>query len=398
MSSSGNAKSPLTFGSYGNGATAIINGRGSPSAVVVSGQNHVTIQHLELDNGKYADVVFSGHSSSFTLSQCILKNAGAAYWIASPGYRQGAAVLVNNASGGIISGNTISHSYRGIELSGYGPVVTDSVQVTGNQVSYSGQTGINLTDGVTNSTVEGNEVTYSAQSYDDTAGIYTAVSGAGNIIRYNQILNGGTASTRSAGIMIDQKSAATSIYGNVIAFNTNGCIDEGSGSPSVVYNNTCYYNNQQSFDTGELNTFSSGAGVIFMNNIAVGNPGKHIVESSPYNTFDYNLYYGGSATPFSWGGISYSYNFANWQANSSQDAHSPSPSNPLFVNVSTGNFTLQPNSPAIGRGTNLGSSYHLAFDPSTSFPWGLTAECPTWNIGAFAQKNCDAGSVGILFH
>lgn len=383
VSQSGDVGRPLTFGSYGSGVRALIDGTGKPSAVAVYGQSDVTIDNLELDSGGYADVVFSGGSSGFILSHCVLRRSGSQYWVGRPGYRQGAAVLVNNTRGGTISDNVIVDSYRGIELSGYGPVRTDAVHVTENTISYSGQTGIDLTDGVTHSIVEHNDIAYSAQSYDDTAGIYAAHSGAGNVIKYNRILSGGTVSNRSAGIMIDGGSAAAFVCGNLIAFNTNGCIDEGSGNPSRIYNNTCYHNNQQGADSGELDVFyGPGAGVIFRNNIAVASPGKHIVESAPHTYLDYNLYYGGSATPFSWGGIAHSYDFAAWRAMTSQDTHSPAPADPLFVSANAGEFTLRPASPAIGRGIRMKSDPDLT---ALSVAGGGAVECPTGDIGAPAH-------------
>lgn len=386
VSQSGDAGRPLTFGTYGVGTRALIDGTGKPSAVVVYGQSHVTIDNLELDNGGYADVVFSGGSSDFILSHCVLRRSGPRYWVGPPGYRQGAAVLVNNTRGGTISDNVIVDSYRGIELSGYGHVRTDAVHVMENTISYSGQTGIDLTDGVTDSIVEHNDVTYSAQSYDDTAGIYAARSGAGNVIRYNRILNGGTSSTRSAGIMIDEGSAAALVCGNLIAFNTNGCIDEGSGTPSLIYNNTCYYNNQQHADSGELDVFySPGAGVMFKNNVAVASPGKHLVEAVPNTILDYNLYYGGLADAFSWGGIAHSYDFATWQARTTQDTHSPIPSNPLFADANTGDFTLRPDSPAVGRGASMKSDPAPTGGSALSVAWRLTVQCPTEDIGAPAH-------------
>ena len=63
--------------------------------------------------------------------------------------------------------------------------------------------------------------------------------------------------------------------------------------------------------------------------------------SETSTAYDYNDYYSASGTPFSWGGTAYT--FANWQTNSSQDAHSLN-SNPTLTNarrfLSGGNFTL----------------------------------------------------------
>jgi hypothetical protein len=68
---------------------------------------------------------------------------------------------------------------------------------------------------------------------------------------------------------------------------------------------------------------------------------------------DYNLYYVAGAdpvtgTPYKWNGTGYSW--ANWKIQSSQDANSPTPADPLFTNLATNDFSLQAGSPAVNAG------------------------------------------------
>jgi len=314
------------------------------NVVQLYGANYITVQNLELDAGSNTCVFVQANSNQFVISDNVLNFCGSINF--------DAAVEAKGATHGRVTGNTVSYSYSGIVLTEFGGFTTDSLQIDHNKISYSALQGVNLAAGVTNATVEYNSVDHSLQVVDDTAGIYSGGAGAGNVIRYNESVSNGTASTRGAGYMIDIGSAATQVYGNVAAFNTNGCIDEGSGSPSTIYNNTCYEDNQQGWDAGELNTFASSSGVIFENNIVFASVGKHTLVSMAGNVYAYNLYYGGSTTPFEWAGTQYA--FAGYQTASGQDAgpHSMQ-ADPLFTNAAGGDFTLQPGSPAIGAGVYI---------------------------------------------
>jgi len=55
---------------------------------------------------------------------------------------------------------------------------------------------------------------------------------------------------------------------------------------------------------------------------------------------------------------------------------------PLFVHQATGNFALQPTSPAIDAGTNLGSPYNLGLDTISNWPN---------NVSTLDQNNCGIG-------
>ena len=130
-----------------------------------------------------------------------IQNSGNAAWRS--------CVYLGGASHGMIQGNIVKNcAGHGIQLSGYGSATTQ------------------------NNTVQFNAVSYCALTIDDQTGLYISpyTGTSGNIFRYNQISNCGTAATRGAGIMVDTTGGPATIYGNVVSLNTNGCIDEGSGT------------------------------------------------------------------------------------------------------------------------------------------------------------------------
>lgn len=334
--------------------------------VYLNGKSYVAIQNLQLSEGGVRDVFAIGNSNYLQVLNNTIKNAG--------GSSYNGCVMLEGASYALIQGNNVSYcGSEGIDLSGFGGAV----------VSYD--------------TVERNDVSYFAQSVDDAGGLYTVLGGAGNVFRYNRSHNGGTATTRGEGAEVDTNSSSTQVYDNEIYLNTNGCIDEGSGSPSSIYNNTCYHDSEQSWDYGELLTYGPAVGVVFKNNIAVGSVGKHVVVAVVGNTFNSNLYYGGNATPFEWSGASY--NFSNWEAASEQDSNSIN-SDPLFVSTSSNDFALQSSSPDIDAGLNLGSTYEYGLDPASTWPSNIILDNQNnygsgWDIGAYEYTQTNAPSVAM---
>ena len=89
-----------------------------------------------------------------------------------------------------------------------------------------------------------------------------------------------------------------------------------------------------------------------------GNSTYNLVYVAPSDnsmTLDYNLYYRTTAgSLIDYGGVDYTQDqWATYKSASSQDAHSITPQNPLFVSAGT-NFHLLPDSPARGKGVNVG--------------------------------------------
>jgi hypothetical protein len=115
-------------------------------------------------------------------------------------------------------------------------------------------------------------------------------------------------------------------------------------------------------------------------------------SSETGTAYDYNIYFSATGAPFSWGGTAYT--FANWQTNSSQDAHSLS-SDPKLTNASslpaTGNYAPLAISPAINAGVNLGTTYQMALSPLSAWPSGVSlinqnSAGAGWEIGAYVYQ------------
>jgi hypothetical protein len=88
-------------------------------------------------------------------------------------------------------------------------------------------------------------------------------------------------------------------------------------------------------------------------------PTELITIAVPTNVMiDYNLYQPlGDATKTRWMWTGKAHTFADWQTLSGQDAHSPAPADPAFVNKASRDFSLQAASPALNVGVNLGLPY-----------------------------------------
>jgi hypothetical protein len=156
---------------------------------------------------------------------------------------------------------------------------------------------------------------------------------------------------------------------------------------NILYDNTIY---APQMTNPAISALSTSTGTLVKNNIVYAG-GYVTVDSTSEagSAFDYNDYFSASGTPFSWGGTAYT--FANWQTNSSQDAHSIS-TDPKLVNASslssTGNFALLAISPAVNAGVNLGSTYQMALSPASSWPGGVSllnqnSAGSGWEIGGY---------------
>jgi hypothetical protein len=156
---------------------------------------------------------------------------------------------------------------------------------------------------------------------------------------------------------------------------------------SIIYNNTVY---GPGVTNPAVTQTSTSTGALVKNNVFYTGGYASVDATSETNTaYDYNDYFSASGTPFSWGGTAYT--FANWQTNSSQDAHSFS-ADPGLTNASslstTGNYSLLAVSPAINAGLNLGSTYQMALTPAAAWPSGVSllnqnSAGSGWEIGAY---------------
>lgn len=216
--------------------------------------------------------------------------------------------------------------------------------------------------------------------------------GTGNIFRYNLMYNIGNAHKNSFPMNVQGGAGGCSFYGNVVYNSYGPCMSVHNGpGGNRFYNNTCYNNGLAGaqgagiyLDGGSVNS-----GNVFENNIIYAGPNTtftYVMAGASSSTLDHNLYYGGTATPFTWNGTVYS--VANYLAASRQDAHSVF-ADPLFTSPSKGDFSLTLNSPAISAGVNLDSTYQFDLAPGSVWPLNVrTANQSTngaWDMGAYVS-------------
>jgi hypothetical protein len=165
---------------------------------------------------------------------------------------------------------------------------------------------------------------------------------------------------------------------------------------NILYNNTIV---APLMTNPAVSVLSSSTGTLVKNNIVYAGGYATVDSASESGTaFDYNDYFSGAGTPFSWGGTAYA--FSGWQAASSQDAHSLT-GNPALVNAAAlsagGNYSLLANSATIDAGVNLGSTYQMELLPSSSWPGGVSLFNENlagggWEIGAYVYRGNGAST------
>lgn len=338
------------------------------------------------------------------------------------GANAAAAFLNTNAAHIVLQNNTISNSFQGIANS------TDSGSnnlIQNNTIYDTVQYGILLNNtSATNYTIQNNEIRNVGSlggTLSDMQGIF-ASTGAGLLIQYNYIHNGGDstadhciylAATNGAsstaivrynnlnnwlgdGIKVSN-SQYVDVYSNIIYGVGAAGITVEAGSPSYVnlYNNTIA---NSAAGTGAYGVnITAGNYITFKNNIIYNInyiPSSYLsefniyIENSPTNlAIDYNVVY--DPTPNA-SGYYANYNgtaktWAAWQA-AGYDTHSVK-ADPKFTNPGSSIFTLQSSSPAIDAGTNLGATYQMGLNPSSSWPSSVSTLNHNfgagWEIGAF---------------
>ena len=341
--------------------------------ILVNAKPDITVTGLTLTGAHSSCVWVYGVSHRFTITNCAVTNytttTGSGIWATG--------VLIEGGTGGTVGpGNTVTYGHSGITVEGWGTNLPANTTITGNTIHEMTNAGIVLTNGgtgdPTGGVVEKNLVYNCVLTEDDAPGISTYHVGAGTIIRYNVVHSCGSASARGSGINIDALSAATAVYYNVVYLNNYGGINL-TASGHFVYGNTCYHNNEGTANAGEISLFTqegtASSNTTIKNNILVASANKQALVCGTGNTtghvIDYNCWYGGAATPFTWGASDYS--FANYKTASSQDANSLN-SDPAFTNAAGGDFTLQAGSPCIDAGVDLGTDYQMALAPGSTWP------------------------------
>ncbi len=154
-----------------------------------------------------------------------------------------------------------------------------------------------------------------------------------------------------------------------------------------IVNNTLFLNDTKNTGSGEFQIQFYATNNIFENNI-VNATGQGVFLHSRTNsepvpaTLDHNLYFssnGASGGVWQWNATRYM-GFAKYQAATGQDAHS-SFANPLFLSTATPDLHVQPSSPAVNAGYNVGPPIVGTLD----FAGSPRVQGSNIDIGAYEQ-------------
>lgn len=381
--------------------------------------NYLIFHNLTLKNATITN--FSGCGTYITIDSVsvsgayghgITANRGAAiyfgttnnYWTVSNNtvYNNGATGIVIQppVTGDLITGNTV---YRNAQLA------IDSSQDYSGGIRIIGAYPYNPSEPITNNIVEHNTVYENGIGYmtggtQRGCGIWFDTVGMGNIMRYNLIYN-----NRFMGIKLDYDTYASQVYYNIIYGHTTNYTGDGASygvgigvdaTPhgSKIYNNTVYDNRYGIRVSGQYPAVSNDVlNVEVKNNIVYGSSMQAFVAQlggendgiNGYgNIYSYNCFGPEEINFISWGLNIFKSTYDAW--NSSTGAgmgitdHYVN-ADPLFVSTSTPDFHLQPISPTINAGINVGLTQDYdgtVIDGSNPYPdiGAFEYYCPPINI------------------
>ncbi|PYU68734.1 MAG: DUF5123 domain-containing protein, partial [Acidobacteria bacterium] len=136
----------------------------------------------------------------------------------------------------------------------------------------------------------------------------------------------------------------------------------GGTDHCTIVNNTLFQNDTKNTGSGEFQIQYYATNNTFKNNIVYASSqglfiNNHTNSEPDPADVDYNLYYS-SLTPsiaaFLWNGTNYG-GFSSYQSATGKDSHSPYV-NPQFLSLTTPDLQIQPTSPAVNAGIDLGST------------------------------------------
>lgn len=163
----------------------------------------------------------------------------------------------------------------------------------------------------------------------------------------------------------------------------------GGTDHCTIVNNTLWADDTHNTGSGELQIQYNATNNIIKNNIMYASTQGLLINdftssSASPATLDYNLYFttnGAASSSWNWQ-HAFITGYSNYQAASSQDAHSPF-ADPQFLNIATlpPNLDIASTSPALGAGTDLGTSVEGVLD----FAGNPRVQNGKITIGAYEQ-------------
>ena len=371
-------RSNLTFAAYGTGANPIIDGGDAVNCIVTSSVSDITFRDMHVTQGLDFGFYNVG-ASGVSILNCEADNCG-----------NDGIIFITGCSNCYVTGSSSHDNYErvvgplttGIEVSdgSHDVTIADCVcndnEGAGVSIHSHIGTGMPYNITLTRVTCDSNRdygvrvLKQDATVDTDRNIVITDCSGTGQTSALVTI-NGGLIMTQNAGAgalqgititrFISFGNTQRPLYTNAKNVTMNRCVFAGTGTTSdndnqfnaalnIGLNNCVFY----MLDGLPIDIRGVSDGIHFLNCIIMrtGTAGGVAEVITTTNvTFDYCLYKPQAAITtgqWRWGGSYYSW--ANWLANTGQDAHSPTPADPTFVNATTGDFTLQAGSPAIDAG------------------------------------------------
>ncbi len=426
ISVSGSATAgPIAFQTF-PGEQAIVDGTGlvpstsgAQGLINIANQSYISFQGFEIRN-------YQTSSASAT---------PAGIWISGSGSN---IQVLNNLIHNIVTTSETTGNAFGIAVYGtVAPASLDRVTISGNQV-YNLKTGnsesVNVDGNVTNFAITNNVIHDNDNIGIDIIGFEGVAPDPAYDYARNGTVTGNTIYNISAinnpgegnqydanGIYVDGGSQvviernlihnvdigiemASEHQGHVTSFvtarnnlvystNSTGVTIGGYASNvggtdhCTIVNNTLFQNDTKNTGSGEFQIQYYATNNTFKNNIVYASSQGLFInnytnsEPDPADV-DYNLYYS-SLTPsianFLWNGTNYA-GFSSYQSATGKDSHSPYV-NPQFLNLTTPDLQIQPTSPAVNAGIDLGSTVVGTLD----FAGNPRLHGITIDIGAYEQ-------------
>jgi len=306
--------------------------------IVMDTKDYITIQDLHLKNANV-----SGINLKEPCTYCQILDNTIEYCATYGVKLEDANNDHNTIDGNTISNTRLINGCVGIQL------FSSSNNTISNNTSSYCYDSIKLSAGSADNIIKNNTVHHSVDDGMDIIGAGTD----DNIIRYNLAYSNG-----NSGIKVHDNADSNEIYYNISYENTPYQYQDDAGGNSW-YNNVGYKGVAASA-TGLL-IGSSATNVTAKNNIFLDCT-KCIYKTtgSTLTSIDYNSYYPDGGDYFHFDGSSY--DFEDWQTNSSQDANSLI-TDPHMIDPANGDFTLQFGSPCIDAGVDVGLTEDYVGNP-----------------------------------
>ena len=396
----GSSGSPITYGSYGTGASPILDGGNTLPTLITISHDYITITGLQLQNATKTWITYSGTTGT-TITYVTGKNAGT--W-GFYGYSDVGTVLIDHTT------CTSDPSWTMIAwcflAQGSGPLtLTNSTCDLRNLDPSTSHAACAQINGSSNAVIQYNYAYGGQQAFSIKPNSVNPAPITGGLIADNyayQIvpLSGGDAEAiELTGSPTNPQSGVT-VTRNVIVCKsgpggTQDAIGHYYSSNDIVTSNVfvgacgtgnavhisssssgSYYNNTFSGGPGVTGiSVYAGSSVTAKNNIFDNFSTAIYCHSCASATEDYNLYNTNVATPINGAALG---------------SHSITSTDPQFITStpSTENdVKLQATSPAIGAGSDLGSSFRSILNPQgTTFPFATYDQSSAWMMGAFGYR------------